>query len=563
MSVSLVRGELQRFLKSDDRIAVCLRGKWGVGKTHTWNSLLSEAFNDGTVKPARYSYVSLFGLETLGDVRRSLFENTVEAAAFKPNNKLKPTLASASDRVAQLASRWRAATAVVRGLPIIADYGGLAEKVGFLDVREQIICIDDLERMSSNLDLKDVFGLISDLKEKKKCKVILVLNSEMLSGVNAEDYRNQLEKVIDINLDFSPTPSEVAEIAIPDRAQKEMDWVATNVATLGITNIRTIYKILRITRRLKEILDGYDERILKQAIHSSCLYGLSIYQPHDAPPIDSIAEHKAYAHMFAKKPDRSPQEMRWAELLQRYGYGTTDPFDLQVLYGVQRGYFNESELKEAADNKSKEFALKDKDHSFSKAWDMYHDSFDNNGKEFADNLKKSIIENTPAISPGNLSASVAMLRKIGEADGVEKIVEHYVNSRDEPKEFWNANHFGLASQVEDPDVRSAFAEKAQQFADGRSLVTVLEKIVRTQGWNKDDLDFLDRHSEDDIFDLLKSLRQENLRTAVYGLTFFRNVDNADKIMQRITGKAVAALQRIGKESAINRCRVEKFGITVP
>ncbi|MGV1121972.1 hypothetical protein, partial [Xanthomonas translucens] len=83
--------------------------------------------------------------ESLNDVRRSLFENTVEAASFKSVEPLEATVDSVSERLAHLASKWRAGAGIIRGIPIIADYSGLAEKAGFLDVRDQIVCFDDLE----------------------------------------------------------------------------------------------------------------------------------------------------------------------------------------------------------------------------------------------------------------------------------------------------------------------------------------------------------------------------------------------------------------------------------
>ena len=98
MSTEQVKNEIRRFLKAEDKLALCLSGKWGVGKTHTWDTLLTVAFKDATVRPPRYAYVSLFGLENLSDVRRAVFENTVEAAAFSEKERLEATFSSVSER---------------------------------------------------------------------------------------------------------------------------------------------------------------------------------------------------------------------------------------------------------------------------------------------------------------------------------------------------------------------------------------------------------------------------------------------------------------------------------
>ena len=46
----------------------------------------------------------------------------------------------------------------------------------------QLICIDDLDRKGEKLRVEDVLGLVSFLREERKCKVALLLNEEQLQG---------------------------------------------------------------------------------------------------------------------------------------------------------------------------------------------------------------------------------------------------------------------------------------------------------------------------------------------------------------------------------------------
>jgi len=562
MSTEQVKNEIRRFLEAEDKLALCLSGKWGVGKTYTWDTLLAEGFKDDSVKPPRYAYVSLFGLESLNDVRRTLFENTVEAASFKSVAPLEATVSSVSDRLAHLASKWRAGAGIIRGIPIIADYSGLAEKAGFLDVRDQIVCFDDLERMSESLDLKDVLGLISFLKEKKRCKVVLLLNSEALKGQDAKDFSVQLEKVIDINLTFAPTANEAVGIAIPDRLTLRTQMVAEYATTLEITNIRTIFKLLRICGRLEETLAGYDERIIKQVIHSACLFGFALYQPTEAPPIETILKHRLYSDLFGDREERTPKETQDAELLRRYGFLTADDLDLVVFDNIRSGFYDETAIRQEADLMAGRLALQDQDAAFSKVWDIYHGSFDDNADAFAAELKQSIKDNAVAISPANLSASIATLKKLGHADGLDELIKDYVDSRGEGKDFWVGDPVSPRFNIEDPDVIAAFAKKAAEFVDDTNLRDVATAIVRNRGWSDQTLDFINKHSADEMYAVIKAAKDEDLRLVIKGLTYFRNISNADDRMKSISAKAISALKKIGQESAINRLRVEKFGVVV-
>jgi hypothetical protein len=145
-------------------------------------------------------------------------------------------------------------------------------------LRDQIVCIDDLERIGSGLDAMNVLGLVSSLKEEKSCKVVILLNRDALSGANKENFETQLEKVADTIVTFDPTPTEAAEIGI-DKTTKFHSWLFENTQALGIVNIRVIKKIETFCRRVDDLLGAQDERILKQAVHTLALGGYAKFQP--------------------------------------------------------------------------------------------------------------------------------------------------------------------------------------------------------------------------------------------------------------------------------------------
>ena len=561
MSSELIKNEIKRFLKSQDKLALCLTGRWGVGKTYTWDALVKEAFANNTIIPQKYAYVSLFGLETLGDVRKSVFEHTVGAASFGEKKNLEANFSSVSERVAQVTSKWRAGASILRGIPVIADYGGLME-VGFLDVQDQIVCFDDLERKSDSLSLKDILGLISFLKEKKRCKVVLLLNSDALKGKEAKDFSTQLEKMIDIKLEYNPPPAEVIETAIPDRSTLRAELVAKHTTELGITNLRTVFKILRICERLEEVLKGYDERVVRQAFHSACLLAFAHYQPEDAPPLERILNFNPYADFLGDKEAKTPEQIQQDELLRRYEFAKADSFDLVVSRSIQTGVYAEDIIKKEADHIMGQLQLRDKGAAFTEAWDIYHGSFDDNAEEFAKALKQSIVDNAPAISPGNLSRSIAILKQLGHGEDAKKIIDAYIKNRNDGKEFWVGDRRSPIFDIEDPDVIAAFARKAAEFVDNRRLDEVAISIAKQSGWNDSDLDFLNQFTADDFYNAIKVAKGEKLRLLIYGLTSFRNVQSKDDRLPSITAKAIEALERLGKESKINRLRVKNFSVYV-
>lgn len=562
VSTALVRAEITRFLETKDKIALCLNGKWGVGKTHAWDALVKDAFQRKTAHPARYSYVSLFGLESLADVRRSIFENTQEAKAFADNKPFEATPEHVADRISNMTSKWRSGFGLLKGLPLVSDYAGIAEKLGFLSVRNQIVCFDDLERISESLNVKDVLGLVSLLKEQRGCKVVLLLNSDAMDDDNSREFELQLEKVIDVHLRYEPTAEESAVVAVPAGSPAGASWVAENAVRLGIANIRTIMKLVRIAQRLEEVLGTYDERIRKQAIHSACLFGFAIHQPNDAPPLAAILQPRSLAHLFGGEDKRTPEQIQWSELMSAYRFSSADDLDRVVCESVQKGVFDANALRAEADKLASQLHLSDQRQQYRGVWDIYHDSFDDDAHQFTRALRRSINDQALVITKSDLSASITMLKDLGDNDGLNDLISAYVRTRQEGKEFWQNDPDEPRYEKYDPDVAAAFDAKLAKFGEDRKLEDILASIVSKNGWNRSDLAFIDTHSADDFYTMLKAARGDNLRQIASGLLYFQQISNADATMVSITEKALTALRRIGDESDLNRRRVRVFGVEI-
>jgi hypothetical protein len=197
-STAVVKAEIARFLQSKEPEVIAISGEWGVGKTYTWNTELAEVRANKSYALGRYSYVSLFGISSLDSLKLAVFENL---------EFLEPPPVSAIDKGLQLANI--ASTNVkklLRLAPALPYVGKVFDRAGpfyFSIVRNQIICIDDLERRSQDLTLKEVFGLISFLREQRACKVALLFNVDSLSEKDRSEFDTLFEKVIDAQLIFA------------------------------------------------------------------------------------------------------------------------------------------------------------------------------------------------------------------------------------------------------------------------------------------------------------------------------------------------------------------------
>ncbi|MDI6790920.1 MAG: P-loop NTPase fold protein [Thermodesulfobacteriota bacterium] len=77
MSLALIKRQIAQFLQTDTLEVMAIRGAWGVGKTFAWNKYLNEAKHNNRIALDNYSYVSLFGLNSMDELKLSIFMDAI------------------------------------------------------------------------------------------------------------------------------------------------------------------------------------------------------------------------------------------------------------------------------------------------------------------------------------------------------------------------------------------------------------------------------------------------------------------------------------------------------
>jgi hypothetical protein len=555
MPVKLIAEEVHRFLESSEPEVMCIMGKWGVGKTFAWNQYLRTSALENTVSLKRYSYVSLFGQNSLEELKYAIFENTVgiDQIVVEPNF-------DTFGGVISYWRTWRRATKLIGFLPKVKDYSSFLTRSFFLAVRNQVICIDDLERVGDGLSTKDILGLISFLKEQRRCKIVLLLNDEELNDKAAEEFKAQLEKVIDVEMRFKPTATEATEIGV-DKSTSFNEKLAQNCIALGIVNIRVIRKIQRLLRRLEELLALHDRRVFESAIPSIVLFGWAVYQPKLAPSLDFIKGFNRFSHLLEKNKTESEDEKGWRLIMGGINFTNFDEFDDMLLQSVQRGYFDSDVLEKAAEDFDKKLQHQDKDSSFQLAWSKYHDSFLKNDSEVLDEMFSAFKKAVQVVSPQNLDGTLWLFREMGRDKQADEMIDYYMAQRQEKRDFYDPSR-SVFLELKDPKLLKAFKDKLASFEDTRNPKDILINIAKHSGWNPEDISALAKLSSDDFYKLFKENIGDDMRIIVSQALKFARYGQSDPQMNTITANAEAALRIIATESPMNRQRVLSYGVTL-
>lgn len=554
MSLNVFREQILNFVSKSEPSVMAIKGDWGVGKTYSWNKILLEAKKGNMISASRYSYVSLFGISSLDRLKYSIFENAVAKDSIGHD----PSLDSLrKNTLGMLEILGRGSWSKLKELPYIKSAAPAIEAWSFMSVSDSLICIDDLERKGSALELKDVLGLISLLKEQKKCKVILLLND---GTKEVSDYEKFKEKVIDIELQFSPSPFECAQIAY-DKKKSYHRELSEFTTSLGIKNIRILKKIERNIDAVWNAFEGSEVEVKTQLLHTTALMSWSYYcskADGDIPSLDFVESLESIYSVGRK--DATEEEKKWKEVLLSYNFTRVDELDRKIAKLVRYGYIDLPELITAVGFVNKEIIENKKSNSFRSAWDLFHNSFNNNQNDVVTYFYNCFKETVSQVSPNDLDSLIGVFRDLGEDKKASEMINYYIEKRRDETGLFNLNDFSHFRPITDAEIISSFEDTFLTDTPRRSLEEVVAALTGQNGWNEEDLDVLNDASEDEYYQFFKSLHGPHLMSHVATCLKFGRIGNANDTMTSISRKAKAALAKIASESKLNELRMQKFNL---
>ena len=558
-----VQRELERFLESEKPEALCVSGAWGIGKTYLWSNIVmpnvgnlpsqgasSRTSSQEEIDYQFYSYVSLFGLNSLNELKRAIFESK------RSREKWHRPLAKED-----VTSNWRLNVKfLTQAAGQITRWGNAAEVIADQlseNVWDQIICIDDIERRGDDLSLRDVLGYVSYLKEQRRCKVLVLTNSGDFDEEDKAHYETFSEKVFDKTLVFLPSPNDCADIV------EANDELREKLLMLDVSNIR-------IARRTKDFVDetrshlvDFAPEVTSQAVHTLVLFSWIKYSK-DAPPLSFVAERHTLQFMEKHQSDEPDEKIAaWTAILQVYGFGEIDAFDEVLVKFVNDGFLNVAALKREAAKLNKNAAVQAGATRRTSAWRAIRDSFGADDDHVIDELIESYASTISNVYAAQLDRAVQLLRFVGRDADADNLIDTYVNAHaDDTKAFDLKRQREYGEKIDDPLL---IKKLSAVFDSAPKEGTPIDAIIRADryGENMDeDLRYANSVSADDIAVHLKSLEGEDFRQFIHACFASQAVVNARSEQRSVAAKARQALQMLAKESRLNEYRVRLLGVPI-
>lgn len=554
---------LKNFLVSDHRVAV-IKGDWGVGKTHYWNSFYTK-HSEGLDFNA-YSYVSLFGVNSIGDIKKALYH----CATPINEKKYKELILSETDRT-MIRYRngflgWLKYNSLSKFLIHFGKnyfFGfktdNLLSSLEYKFVNNYLVCIDDVERKGNSLEVKEIMGVIDELARRKGCKVVLILNEDNLHDETAKkQFLEYREKVIDVEIKYDPTPEKNLRKVF---YETDSDFLLLKVLAndLGIKNIRILNKIKTSLVNLRNELSLAEDKVRESFINRLVLFSVVYYS--GVPGVDyalfkeSIKNIHVFDYMLDDKKDDSVYS--FINSLDIIYERAEIAFDDDIDFYLKNGYLStESNIRGIIEEKNKQY----KEHKalceVNNVWDIFSDSFKDNESEFISKIKCVINDNLSHIPVAHFIGLIDILNRLEiDCDSyIEAYADAFVSQDDAYTAFRNLYVEIFGNEKLGLLIQKKLMDKKPEETN---LENVLYKIIEGK-FNHSDIAYLNSFSEDDYLKWILSRNQDALDLVRKGLLRFKSMQELTEEQQKITNKAIGALTKLASRSSLNKLRVSRL-----
>ena len=241
---------------------IMLSGAWGAGKTHFWQNEiepeLSEKLKSDNKKKACV-YVSLYGKESISEVKSAIYQDAYKSIMGE-------------DIISKSASLIGDVVTVLGKGKNVEAFEKINQNTKDSKSEEllkdgSVICLDDFERKSKKIDLNDLFGLISHLALSLKCKLVIILNSDVFTGKEAEVFKNVKEKTVNKFFYFEPTIEELFKSISDDEKYNDLEEykedIINAIKETEELNARIYIQVLDNCLEWLRVKENLDENIVR------------------------------------------------------------------------------------------------------------------------------------------------------------------------------------------------------------------------------------------------------------------------------------------------------------
>ncbi|MDK2061479.1 P-loop NTPase fold protein [Aliarcobacter butzleri] len=546
-------------IKENKEVVISISGEWGIGKTYFWNNFIKD-YKEKELKDKQIAYISLFGINSLNDIRTSILLQVsptkkkllwVDKRIITPLKNVKSSL-----KLDDLSMSF--------GFDALGSIFTLLTSGDFENV---IVCFDDFERISSNVNLKDVLGLISELKEQKKCKVVMILNEKELGKLTdiekkpySEIFSLYKEKIIDYDFVFEPTLEENIKIATEKSGFRfKQETILRNLQNANIKNIRVLGQIFRKLNKFEFIIDNsYNDNVIDEFLNTTlAILGFILK---DGKKVDDYLKEKS-KHNVIEMSDEEFKNLNLAEFRKSIFVSNDEIIEMVILNYLKNEEIDNKVLINILDEKNEHTNWYEIQSDINQKWRKVYRDFNYSRETFAKEMNQIFEDNKDnmqnILNFEQLFVYLEFIKNIPfkiNKDTEELMIKNYIDKYvkydsfdNEIEKFVNKNYQNLNFYLKEKRYKKLIKDITFD-----SVNLTLKKVK--QGFSREDEYILDNISSKKYksFILESSSFSENI------ISFLFSWCNSDNSFKQAIVNIKEALDELKNENEDYAFKVEKI-----
>jgi KAP family P-loop domain len=559
-----IEPSLKYLLSRSDPFICLIKGQWGIGKTFFIKKFIRE--HRAELAKTNFSYVSLFGIASVDELIQAVFVNSLSTKTL--DTTLSDAISSdeaLSTRAKYLFDRAKPLLARAGGLPIFgvnAIRGFTLGTMAHFFNRHSLVVIDDLERHSATLPVRDILGVVTQLKEERGCQIIIVMNEDALKK-DGDDalYFETKEKVFDREFAFEPTVDEAIAIGLSDYQHKNQ-FAAEQCRKLKIANIRTIQKIDSALRQLRDVLLGlnltvpevFDQQLQSTGVMAVWTYWERVIDIDDLEKLE--LGDSTVALMEEAQPRLSDRQKDLHQLVRNYGYAYSDDTDKMIIRFIKTGVIDGDEMRVRVQESDAALEKRRRDEAIERAWEVYR-TLKVNPDEVVSALYEAHVAGIEEAQTATVAQAVWVIRELGHEDKADDLTDRFFK-RAAP--MGSYSRYPFHEMIADSKfVERWKTESEKEAPDERDLDATITSFYSDKTSIIDDIKRLAQFTSDNFYKWFSST--DNPRVFAIFTALSRIEHRLPLVItetEKIEADVMAALRRIASESKINRIRLRSL-----
>lgn len=239
MNSEEIKSAIDNRVNSNDEFAIMIDGAWGTGKTYFLrNTIVPKLKNEGK----NVTYFSVYGFNSLEEIKRELTQClfistfTDKESNVKQWSKTINLVGSSAKNIQKLQPFGEITSAFSKYLMTKQINSNKADK-------NNVLIIDDLERLNRKISLVDLFGyILTELIEVYNCRVILVGSKKDITKQQLNDFNRGFEKLINHILPFSQDIKMICDELLNDNSFtfQNKEWIKSVIEVISDKSTKPI-----------------------------------------------------------------------------------------------------------------------------------------------------------------------------------------------------------------------------------------------------------------------------------------------------------------------------------